>query len=232
MTTGAILTAIATETGKVSAPTTNLTTTMDTTTRARLLNAVNRRYRRVMSFPGAQHLREGTATLGPTVADTALYYVASVAKVNRIWETTNNRRLIPMSLEQYRTIDPDPADSTGTPTHFVWAGYDTSRRWQAYLWPTPSDAISYTCDVTNDITDLSLDADVPLVPADFHDILILAGLVEEYRRMDDTRAAFVLGDLAQRESDLKYWLAETASGNTDFSMDPPSQLGAWYESGT
>jgi hypothetical protein len=232
MTTGAILTAIATETGKFSTPITNVTTTMDTTTRARLLNAVNRRYRRVMSFPGAQHLRESTANLGPTVDGTALYAVASVAKVNRIWETTHQRRLIPMSLEQYRTIDPDPSDSTGIPTHFVWAGYDSSRQWQAYLWPTPNSVLTYTCDVTAVITDLSLDADIPKIPDDFHDILVLAGLVEEYRRMDDTRAAFVLGDLQQRESDLKYWLAETASGNTDFSMEPPSQLGAWFPSGT
>ncbi len=232
MTTGAILTAIATETGKVSAPAANTTTTMDATTRARLLNAVNRRYRRVMSFPGAQHLREGTASLGPTVAGTALYAVASVAKVNRIWETTNNVRLQPMTLEQYRTLDPDPSETTGTPTHFVWAGIDSSRQWQAYLWPTPDAVITYTCDVTVAVTDLSIDADVPRMPDDFHDILVLAGLVEEYRRLDDTRAAFVLGDLTQRESDLKYWLAETASGNTDFSAEPPSRLGSMYPAGT
>jgi hypothetical protein len=232
MTTGAIITAIATETGKVSVPSTNVTTTMDTTTRARILNAVNRRYRRLLSFPGAQHLREATTSLGPTVAGTALYAVASVAKVNRIWDTTNNWRLQPMSLEQYRAIDPDPAETTGTPSHFVWAGYDSTRQWQAYLWPTPDAVITYTCDVTAVITDLSLDADVPRIPDDFHDILVLAGLVEEYRRLDDTRAAFVLGDLTQRESDLKYWLAETASGSTDFGVEPPSQLGAWFPSGT
>ncbi len=232
MTTGAILTAIAQETGKVSVPATNVTTTMDATTRARLLNAVNRRYRRLMSFPGAQHLRESTASLGPTVADTALYYVASVAKVNRIWDTTNQLRLQPMSLEQYRALDPDPAETTGTPTHYVWAGYDTSRRWQAYLWPTPDAVVTYTCDVTSTVTDLSLDADIPMIPDDFHDILVLAGLVEEYRKTDDPRAAFVLGDLRERESDLKYWLAETASGNTDFSAEPPSRLGSMYPAGS
>jgi hypothetical protein len=231
MTLGAILTAIAQETGKVSAPSTNLTTTMDATTRARFVNAVNRRYRRCLSMPGAQHLREGTTTF-PSVQSTALYAIPSVAKVHRIWETTNDRQLLPMTLAQYRVIEPDAASREGTPTHFVDAGYNSSRQPQVYLWPTPSSAITYTCDVLNALTDLSLDADVPLLPEDFHDILVLAGLIEEYRRLDDPRAGFVVADLSQREKHLIYWLAETASGSTDVFTDRPSQLGAWFEAGS
>jgi hypothetical protein len=230
MTTGAILTAIAQETSKVSSPSTNLTTSMDATTRARLLNAVNRRYRRSLSKPGRQRLRETTTTF-PSVIDQALYTVSSVAKVNRIWETTNNRRLLPMTIDQYRTLDPDPSESTGTPSHFVYAGFNSSRVWQCYLWPTPSAVITYTCDVTSAITDLLLDADVPVLPDDFHDILVLAGLEEEYRRLDDPRLGAVRADLKTREGDLDYWLYETPSGSAQ-TFERPSRLGAWYPAGT
>lgn len=232
MTFGAILTAIAQETHKGgSLPATNDTSSMDTTTRARLANAVNRKYRAVLSRPHATHLREGTTTLN-SVQGTALYALSGVAKLHRIIEATNDRRLIPMTLDQYRGLEPDPASNQGTPTHFVNAGYNSSRQPQIYLWQTPSDAITYTCDVLNAITDLSLDADLPLLPEDFHDVLVLAGLIEEYRRLDDPRLVAVQADLKQRESDLAYWLAETASGSTNFTEDPPSRLGSWFPAGS
>jgi hypothetical protein len=234
MTTGAILTAIAAEVGHHCTPITNTTTgadPMNTTVRARLLNAVNRVYRRLLSRPGMQHLREGTTTVA-SVADTALYDAGTAAKIHRIWETTNDRRLLPLTLEQYRTLEPDTAERTGTPTHFVDAGYNSTREHQFYLWPTPNDAITYTLDVLLAITDLSADADVPLIPPDFHDVLVLAGLIEEYRKQDDSRAAYLEGQLRQREGELIYWLAETASGSTTELAEPPSQLGPYFPAGS
>jgi hypothetical protein len=232
VTLGAILTAIAQETLKGgSLPATNDTSSMDTTTRARFLNAVNRRYRSILSRPAAVHLRESTTTF-TTVAGTALYALSGVAKLHRVFEATNDRRLEPMTLDQYRSVEPDPDSHQGTPTHFVNAGFNASRVPQIYLWRTPSDAIPYTCDVLSTITDLSLDADIPQLPEDFHDILVLAGLVEEYRRLDDPRLGVVNMDLKEREGDLAYWLAETASGSSNLMADPPSRLGAWFPSGT
>ena len=228
MTLGAILTAIAQETHKGgSLPATNSTSSMDTVTRARLLNHVNRKHRAVLSKPQASHLREGTTTVA-SVIGTALYALTGVAKLHRVFETTNDRRLIPMTLDQYRSMEPDPASNQGTPTHFVNAGYNSSRQPQFYLWPTPSAVITYTCDVLNAVTDLSADADLPLLPDDYHDVLVLAGLVEEYRRLDDPRLVAAKQDLSERERDLWYWLAETASGSTNFTDDAPSRLGPWF----
>jgi hypothetical protein len=232
VTTGAILTAIASETSKGGVlPATNLTTSMDSTTRARLLNAVNRQYRAILSKPSAVHLREGTTTVS-SVQGTALYALTGVSKLHRIFETTNDRRLLPMTLDQYRSLEPDPASHQGTPTHFVDAGYNSSRQPQFYLWPTPSSAITYTCDVLNAITDLSADADLPVLPDDFHDILVTAGVIPEYRRLDDPRLMDARNELRERLGDLAYWLAETASGSTNSTEESPSRLGAWFPAGT
>lgn len=232
MTTGAILTAIAVETNKGGvAPTTNSTASMNTTIRAQLLNHVNRKYRALLSRPAAIHVRESTTTFD-SADGTALYAIASAAKLHRVWETTNDRRLLPMTLDEYRSLEPDAASNEGTPTHFINAGYNSSRQPQVYLWPTPNAIITYSCDILAAITDLSLDADVPRLPEDFHDILVLAGLEEEYRKVNDARWNSVRADRIEREKDLFYWLAETASGSQTYGMEPPSSLGAWFESGS
>src|SRR3990172_3223788 len=90
-------------------------TTLNTTTKARFLAAINRHYRRLASLPGLQHLRDTTTTF-PSVAGQALYSISGVAKINRIWDTANRRYLNPMTMAQYRQLSPEAiTDNQGTP---------------------------------------------------------------------------------------------------------------------
>jgi len=212
-------------------------TTLDTTVKARFLAAINRHYRRLASLPGLQHLRDTTTTFA-SVGGTALYQIASVAKILRIWDTTNQRYLEPLSMQQYRQFSPQAvADNQGTPLFWVWRGYTggASPTFDLYLYQTPASAITYTCDVTSVLTALSADADVPILPVDFHDLLFLGPLVDEYRHLDDSRLTVVQRQYDDREKQFRYWMHETASGATavgDMGRLLPSQLGAWFPAGS
>jgi len=210
--------------------------TLDATTKARFLAAINRQYRRLASLPGLQHLRDTTTTFA-SVNGTAEYQLASVAKVNRIFDTANRRLLQPMSMAQYRQLSPDSSTEKGTPTFWIWESYSGSSTptFDLYLWQTPSAALTYTADITSVLTALSADGDIPILPADFHDLLFLGSLADEYRHLDDSRLTVAERAYREREAQFKYWMHETASGMTPISDEGwlrPSTLGAWYPAGS
>jgi len=210
-------------------------TTLNATTKARLLAAINRHYRRVASLPGLQHLRDTTTTF-PSVAGQALYSISGVAKINRIWDTENRRYLNPMTMAQYRQLSPEAiTDNQGTPIFWVWQGQTggSSPTYDLYLYQTPDAVITYSADVTAVLTALAADGDVPILPVDFHDLLFLGPLVDEYRHMDDNRLTVVERAYREREAQFKYWMHETASGSTpiaDNGLALASQLGPWFPS--
>lgn len=211
-------------------------TSLDATVKARFLAAINRQYRRLASLPGLQHLRDTTTTF-PSVAGQAEYQIGSVAKIKRIFDATNRRLLVPMSMQQYRQIDPDASNTQGTPLFWVFESYSgsTTPKYDLYLYQTPADVLTYTADVTSVLTALSADADVPILPVDFHDLLFLGALEDEYRHLDDSRFSVVERARKEREGQFKYWLHETDSGSTAISIDGrgiPSQLGSQFPAGT
>lgn len=95
-------------------------TSLDAATKARLVGFINEVERELLSLPGMQKLREGTLTFD-SVAGQADYALPWVSKINRVFETTNDRLLQPISLSQYRRYDVDP--DQGTPDAWAWIGY-------------------------------------------------------------------------------------------------------------
>lgn len=210
-------------------------TTLDATTKARFLASINRHYRRVASLPGLQHLRD-TVTTFPTVANQAEYQIGSVAKIKRIWDETNRRELQPMTMAQYRALSPQAITAnTGTPTFWIWESYSGSStpKFDLFLYQTPSSVITLTADVTSVLTALSADGDIPILPVDFHDLLFLGALEDEYRHLDDSRLSAVKAASREREAQFKYWMHETDAGST--TLGSPlgfSQLGAMFPAGS
>ncbi len=103
------------------------------------------------------------------------------------------------------------------------------------LWPTPSGVIAYNVDIVRAVTDLAQDTDVPVLPEDFHDVLLLGGVMDEYQHLNDKRYAVAATEYQQRVGELQYWLAETAIGrpwSLSRGWQRPSQLGSWYPAGT
>jgi hypothetical protein len=209
---------------------------LNATVKARFLAAINRHYRRLASLPGLQHLRDTTTTF-PSVAGQAEYQIGSVAKITRIFDTANRRLLQPMSMAQYRALSPEAiTDNQGTPLFWIWESGSGSAtpKTDIYLYQTPSAVITYTADITSVLTPLSDDADVPILPVDFHDLLFLGALVEEYRHIDDARAAQVEKQRHEREAQFKYWMHEPDAGSMSVSARwvRPSQLGPMFPAGS
>jgi hypothetical protein len=207
----------------------NKNTTLDSATEARLLDFLNESYREVLSKPGMERLRRSTTTFD-SVAGTATYTVSSAARVLRVWETTNDRRLWEMTIDQYRTIEPDPSANTGTPEAFVWMGVPAVSSNSLALWPTPASVITYTCEILSVLTDLANDANSPLLPLDFHDVLVYGAESREYEKLDDSRLTVAQARYEKRIKQLQYWLAETDTGTVSLPNVVERSLfnGGWY----
>lgn len=177
--------------------------TLVTATATRYGDALNEAYHRLLRQPWAMGLRDTTTTKA-SVAGTQSYSVTSCARINRIWETTNDIKLEMRSLAWLRESDPDPLQ--GTPE--AWIPTDVTKTTQTFLlWPTPSAVITYTLDITSPITELSADADVPLLPDDFHDLLIDFAELQELTKQDDAQRWSIVRQRATKgEADLRSWV--------------------------
>lgn len=197
--------------------------------------AINRHYKRLASLPGLQHLRDDVTTFD-SVAGQAEYSLTNVAKVIRIFDTANRRLLQPLSMAQYRACAPDADSEQGTPTFWIWKGLSgsSSPTYDLYLYQTPSDEVTYTVDYTRVLRALAADDDVPILPPDFHDLLFLGALVDEYRHLDDSRAGQAASQLKQREGQFTYWLHEVDAGSAmvNGGLAQPSRLGPWFPAGS
>jgi len=89
----------------------------DVSTRVR--GYINDRQRRILGMPGMQALRLETGTFA-TVASTPTYALQMpIQQIIAIRDTTNQRRLTMRGLSWYRTAEPDPSATSGTPEIWV-----------------------------------------------------------------------------------------------------------------
>lgn len=125
------------------------------------------------------------------------------------------------------------AAAAGTRLAEIKAGRKSSRYFGIYLSPTPASALTYQLQAVRSIEDLVNAEDVPLLPEDFHDILLLGARMDEYERRDDARFDTALAQYNERWKELKIWLYNHPHG--DDPLTPPtrgSRLGAAFPAGT
>lgn len=116
MTFAELLSAVYDECGYGSSPATQVQT--------RVRRWINQGMRSVLSQPGLQRLQDRAVPYEfTTTANRAQYSVPGAqARIISITERTNDRALMPMSLEQYRVADPDPTVTSGTSVAWVPIG--------------------------------------------------------------------------------------------------------------
>lgn len=114
----------------------------DSAVTTRLTSFLNQAQRDVLSEPGMEMLLHGTTTFA-SVASTPQYSLPqNVARIKKIYETTNDIALCGLSLDAYRTFDPDTTANTGNPTHWVDLGWSAVAK-------QPSDASEIFVDSTS-----------------------------------------------------------------------------------
>lgn len=104
--------------------------------------------------------------------------------------------------------------------------------WGIYLWPTPASVLTYSLDYTRRIADMAVSTDVPLLPEDFHRLLVYGACADEALHMDDQRYQAFKGEWVAGVSDLKYWLHARPSYRPGVvQAGGGSNLGVWYPPG-
>lgn len=114
---------------------------LDSATSQRLGDFLNEAHQAILRKPGFEKLRQATVTFA-SVASQTLYALPThgVARINRITETTNDRRLRYLTANELDTLAPDP--TTGTP--WAWA-----ERGIGEVHTQPSDASAVFVDSTS-----------------------------------------------------------------------------------
>jgi hypothetical protein len=292
-------------------------------TKKRYRNSLNESYRQLLRMPGMESLRYASLTFA-SVANQKLYALPThgVARINRITEQTNDRKLEYRTPQWLDSVAPDP--TTGTPWAWIPKGYvevhtqpsdasavfvdstsasdvatayvegirtggyyasvkvtmtgttavqvgaitdfivitkfylssaaigtvtlhedasggtelskiaigDLRAQFYAFqLYNTPAAALTYTCDILRSIPDMTQDTDEPLIPDDFHDLLIDMAEMRELRKQDDQeRWSMLTGDVKRGQDALKSFVINHPDWVPDWNghRGEISTLGAWF----
>lgn len=123
--------------------------------------------------------------------------------------------------------------SGGTELAKIAIGQTFSRYQGIQLWPTPTGATTYYVDYVRTIPDMSNANDEPLVPEDFHWLLVEGALIKEWTKKDDADRRQEAKDAFRRGlSDLLYQVGCPADWMPSRlpATEPPSRLGGWFPS--
>lgn len=92
--------------------------------RARLLRYLNQGLRRILALPAMASITNSDPpfTFASVTDQPRCVLPESIADPFFLTERTDDRKLWPMTLDQYRQLAPDPTQVTGTPTHYVPIG--------------------------------------------------------------------------------------------------------------
>jgi len=113
---------------------------------------------------------------------------------------------------------------------------DTDARYLTVEWdPIPTGAVTEYVDYTRNILDLVNDGDVPLLPVDFHRLLVLGVRKKEYELRDDDRYREVSAEYDRGVIALRSWVLNDADAIASLRVVPRgavSQLGSAFPAGS
>jgi hypothetical protein len=302
-------------------------TTIPTDAALKWKDYLNEVHRTVLGKPGMESLRYGILTFA-SVASQQPYALPAqgIARINRIWETTNDIKLVYRTLAWLRDVDPDPVPGTSCywiPTGFAEVhtqpsdassvfvdstaagdttqtayvegitsgGYFQSKSvtltgttavnisaavtdWiqitkfylsaaaagtvtlhedasggtelakiaigdvraqyhRFLLYPTPSAVITYTVDVLRAIPEMTIDTDEPLLPEDYHDLLLDMAELKDTKKADDpSRYAMLKDSIRDRRADLQTFVTLHPDWTPEWTQREPvgraAFAGGWF----
>lgn len=126
-------------------------------------------------------IRTGGHRTSLSVSMTGVTAVTFSAAITDIIEITK----FYLSAAAVGTVTLHEDASGGTELARLAIGQTFSRYLGVQLWPTPSGAVTYYVDYTRTIPDMSIANDEPLIPEDFHWLLVEGALVKEWTKKDD-----------------------------------------------
>lgn len=130
-------------------------------------------------------------------------------------------------------IDLYDASTSGNLLGTIQIGQTSVQYLSIRLWPTPSDAYTYAVDVETTMPQLTNATDVPVIPTDFHPMLVEYGRMREYEYRADERYSVALGMFQNnlRALTVRLWNTPDYLPVAGTSPNTPNNLGPWYPSG-
>lgn len=177
--------------------------------RALVKNYLNERYRRVASAVNMARVRRGVVTANTAVGTNTVTFTG-VAKLLTVYDAALLERLLEeTSVDDIRARDA-AASTSGTPTHYAILSH-TIDEVELLLYPTPDAVSALSADALLAGTDMSLDADEPAFPEDFHDVLILGAEADGRVKNEKINMANKSEEQFEtRLADLRYFLVKSA----------------------
>lgn len=138
-----------------------------------------------------------------------------------------------LSAAAVGTVTLHEDSGAGTELARIPIGQLFSRYQGVQLWPTPSAVATFYVDATRVIPDLANGTDEPLLPEDFHQMLVDDVLAREFLKKDQLeRRRAAQQDYAEREAALRNWVLYPPDFDaTPDATEAGSNLGGWYPSG-
>lgn len=298
-------------------------TTFNTTTQTRYKDSLNEAHKFLLRKQGMEPLRYGILTLASVAAQQS-YGVPheGVARIDRVWDPTNQRRLQYKTLDYIRSTNPNNVQGTPwvyAPTGYVEAhtqpsnaselfvkstsasdttqtafvegfitggyyrtasvtltgttgvtlssaittfiavtkfylsatavgtvtliedsgagtelsritiGRTRARFYGLMLDPVPAGVITYSMDVLREIPDMSNSTDEPLLPEDFHDLLIDIAELKELTKQDDpSRYRMLTNRVSEGAADLQTFVVNHPEWRPMAGPTAISTYGAWF----
>lgn len=120
----------------------------------------------------------------------------------------------------------------GTELARIAIGQTMPKYWTVSLWPTPSSVVTLSMDYARELTDLANSTDEPLIPVDFHRLLVYGVCMDECLKTDDQRFAVFEREWTKAKDALLFWLHGRNSFRPGGSPEAfGSNLGSWYPAG-
>jgi len=128
--------------------------------------------------------------------------------------------------------------SAGVPYYYIMSSPNSSGTPQFSLLPSPDSTSNLMVRGVQNLTDMSADADIPVIPVPWHDAIINVGAYYGFQSLDDTRADAELLIAEKRIQDMKnnyvldpgrLRIMNSIDNDSQYSLQwaLPSEFGPW-----
>lgn len=144
------------------------------------------------------------------------------------WEQVDS---VYISTAAAGTVTLHEDSGTGTELARIAIGATMPHYWTIHLWPTPTDAQTLSLDYAREVRDMSQNTDEPLLPLDFHRMLVYGACMDECLKTDDPRYSIFEREWEKARMLLLNWIHARASFRPGRLYDGGSNLGAAFPAG-
>lgn len=143
-----------------------------------------------------------------------------------------------LSAQAKGTVTLRMTSGAGTTLGTITPGRSSARYTQLHLSPTPSSALTYHVDCEVHVENLLAPNDEPLLPEDFHDLLVLGALMKEYHKRKNYPAVQAIEGMAggwtERWNDLQAFVrrSQGIARGPNRKNQGFSQLGPMFPAGS